>query len=92
VVGSGFAQPTTCAITSPLELVHNDLTGPFPHPSINNAKYVLTFIDDWSRYMWVYFLKQKYEVLEHFKEFKAYVEKQSRKMIKILHTNNMEST
>jgi hypothetical protein len=62
--------------------------GPFPHPSMSRAKYVLTFIDDWSRYTWVYFLKKKYEVFEYLKDFKALAEKQSGKGIKILHTNN----
>ena len=49
-----------------LELVHIDLAALFQHPSFNRACYVLTFIDDFSRYTWVYFLKQKLEVLDHF--------------------------
>jgi hypothetical protein len=68
----------------PLDLVHNDLMGPFPHPAINNEKYVLNFIDDYSRHTWVYFLRQKFEVFEHLKDFKAYAEKYFWKMIKIL--------
>jgi transposase InsO family protein len=38
--------------------------------------------------MWVYFLKKKYEVFDHLKDFKRHVEKQYGKMIKNLHTNN----
>jgi hypothetical protein len=34
--------------SSSLELVHSDLMGLFPHPSINKARYVLAFIDDYS--------------------------------------------
>ena len=45
--------------SSPLELIHSDLMGPFPHLSINKARYVLTFIDNFSRYTWVYFIRQK---------------------------------
>jgi hypothetical protein len=45
--------------------------GPFPHPSMSNSKYVLTFIDDWSRYTSVYFLKKKIEVFEYLKDFKS---------------------
>jgi len=45
-----------------LDLVHSDLMGPFPHPSINKARYVVTFIDDYSCYTWVYFLKKKSKV------------------------------
>lgn len=33
-----------------------------------------TFIDDYSRYIWVYFVKKKSEALDKFKEFKMKVE------------------
>jgi hypothetical protein len=46
--------------SSLLELVHSEITGPFPHPPISKDKYVLTFIDDFLRCTWVYFLKLKY--------------------------------
>jgi hypothetical protein len=36
-----------------------DLMGPFPHLSTNKLRYVLTFIDDFSQYSWVYFIRQK---------------------------------
>ena len=42
----------------PLELIHIDITGPFPHMSMSQAKYALTFIDDFSRFYWVYFLNR----------------------------------
>ena len=71
-----------------LELIHSDLMGLFPEPSISKARYVLSFIDDYSRYTWVYFLKYKSEVFENLKLFKAHVEKQSRKLVKILCTDN----
>jgi hypothetical protein len=74
--------------SSSMELVHSDLMVPFPHSSINKARYVLTFIDDYSCYTWVYFLKQKSEVFEHLKDFKDLVETQTENKIKILCTNN----
>ena len=39
--------------SAPLELIHNDVSIPFPHMSMSQAKYALTFIDDFSRYCWV---------------------------------------
>jgi hypothetical protein len=45
--------------SSLLDLIHSDLMGPFPHPSINKARYVLIFVDDLSRFTWIYFLKKK---------------------------------
>jgi transposase InsO family protein len=62
--------------------------GPFTHSSIRKVRYFLTFIDDYSCYTWVYFLSQNSEFFEHIKDFKALVETQTGKKIKILHTNN----
>ena len=42
-----------------------------------------TFIDDFSRKTWIYFLKNKSETFSKFKEFKALTKKQSRKFIKM---------
>jgi transposase InsO family protein len=74
--------------TSSLELIHSDIMGPFPHPSIKKSRYVLTFNDDYSSYTRVYFLRKNSEVFEHLKDFKALVETQTTKKINILHTDN----
>jgi hypothetical protein len=58
--------------------------GPFSHPSINKARYVLIFVDDFSRYAWTFFLRHKYEVFQHLKDFKALVERKSGRKIKVL--------
>jgi len=73
-----------------LEIFHDDLMGHFPHLSINKARYLLTFIYDYLRNTWVYFLRTKYEGFEYLKYFKAHAKTQSEKMIKILRTNNGE--
>ena len=44
---------------APLELIHSDIVVPFPHISMSQAKYALTFIDNFSRYCWVHFMKHK---------------------------------
>ena len=49
---------------APLEIVHSALCGPMQMPSLASSHYVLTFIDDYTRKTWVYFLKQKIEVFE----------------------------
>ncbi|KAL0391030.1 UNVERIFIED_CONTAM: Retrovirus-related Pol polyprotein from transposon TNT 1-94 [Sesamum calycinum] len=58
----------------PLELIHSDVFGPVKQASIGGMKYMVTFIDDFSRYVWVYFMKNKFETLIKFKEFKKSVE------------------
>ena len=55
----------------PLELVHSDLCGPLPSASFFGFKYFLTFIDDYSRCTWVYFLNLKSEVFNMFLAYKA---------------------
>ena len=70
-----------------LELVHSDICGPMETVSHGGNRYLLTFIDDYSRKTWVYFLKQKSETFEIFKSFKAYVEKQSGLSLKVLRTD-----
>jgi transposase InsO family protein len=51
-------------------------------------QFVLIFVDDFSRFTWIYFLRQKSEVFQHLKDFKALVETQSGKKIKVLRTDN----
>jgi hypothetical protein len=55
--------------------------------SIGGSFYFLTFIDDFSRKIWIYFLRHKSETFEKFKEFKAEAEKQSGKYIKVLRSD-----
>ena len=67
-----------------LELIHSDLCGPFPIQSITGSRYFMIFVDDKTRYTWVYFLKSKHhdETLQVFKDFKTLIEKQSNHQIK----------
>ena len=71
-----------------LELVHSDVFGPVKVPSLGKSVYYVSFIDDFSRNTWIYFLKKKSEVFDRFKEFKALVENQTEKKIKVLRTDN----
>ncbi|KAL6349316.1 hypothetical protein AAG906_033972 [Vitis piasezkii] len=50
-------------------------------------KFFISFIDDYSRYMYLYMLHNKNEALDVFKVFKAEVEKQCGKQIKIVRSN-----
>ena len=52
------------------------------------SRYYVTFIDDYSRYTSVYFLKNNSEVLEKFKEFHTYAANITGKRVKILRSDN----
>jgi hypothetical protein len=50
-----------------LELVHSDLFDPISAPSLGGSLYYVSFIDYFSRKIWIYFLRKKSEVFEKFK-------------------------
>ena len=50
-------------------------------------RYFATFIDDYSRYTYVYLMKHKDEVFDKFKLYKSIVENQKEKKIKILRSD-----
>jgi transposase InsO family protein len=57
-------------------------------PSLGKFAYYVSFIDDFLRNTWIYFLIKKYEIFDKFKEFKSLVENQIEKIIKVLRTDN----
>jgi len=67
--------PSNRLSTTIFELVHTDLwTSPIP--SISGCKYYLIFVDDFSRYTWMYPLHNKSDTYTHFVKFKVLVETQ----------------
>ncbi|KAK2426825.1 hypothetical protein QL285_025456 [Trifolium repens] len=70
-----------------LELVHSDICGPITPASNSNSRYILTFIDDFSKKTWVYFLINKSSALDQFKKFRSMVEKETGNMIVCLRTD-----
>ena len=69
-------------------LIHSDVWGISPIISHVNYKYFVTFIDDYTKYNWIYFLHAKSEVLSIFQQFTIYVETQFSSSIKILWSNS----
>lgn len=59
-----------------LELIHSDLCGPVTPTTHDNKKYMLTFIDDYSHFAYIYLIESKTEVLKHFKYYVNTVEAQ----------------
>ena len=70
-----------------LQLVHADICGPINPISSSNKRYILSFIDDFSRKIWLYFLNEKSETFSHFKRFKVLVEKEAGESIRCLRTD-----
>jgi transposase InsO family protein len=68
-----------------LEIIHTDICS--PDMDSHGQRYFISFIDDYSRYMYLYMLHNKNEALDAFKIFKAEVEKQCGKQIKIVRSD-----
>ncbi|GJT41272.1 ribonuclease H-like domain, reverse transcriptase, RNA-dependent DNA polymerase [Tanacetum coccineum] len=73
--------------TSPLDLVYGDLCGPITPPTPSGKKYIFLLVDDYSRYMWAYFLKSKDQAFDTFKEYKKSIENKLRTTLKMLRTD-----
>ena len=66
---------STSVSTRPLQLVFSDVWGPAPM-SVGRHTYYVSFIDDFSKYTWIYLLKKRSDVFQVFQNFQALVERQ----------------
>ncbi|KAG6500760.1 hypothetical protein ZIOFF_040613 [Zingiber officinale] len=81
-------ENSTSRCTTPLEQIHSDLMGPTKTTSYSEGNYMLLFVDDYSRFTWVYFVKHKSETFSIFLDFKKIVEGELGRKIKTLRTDN----
>ena len=65
-----------------LELIHTDICGPFLAVAWNDQQYFMTFINDFSRYGYIFPLHEKLQSLDMFKNFKTEIKNQLDKRIK----------
>ncbi|KAL0453535.1 UNVERIFIED_CONTAM: hypothetical protein Slati_1331600 [Sesamum latifolium] len=70
-----------------LDLVHTDVCGPLSIPARGGFSYFITFIDDHSRYGYVYLMRYKSEAFGRFKEYRLEVENQTNRKIKALRSD-----
>ncbi|KAE8705427.1 Endomembrane protein 70 protein family isoform 1 [Hibiscus syriacus] len=71
-----------------LELVHTNVCRLSPIPSLAGSLYYVTFIDDSTRKVWVYFLKKKSEFFDTFRKWKVMVENEIGLKVKRLRSDN----
>ena len=62
--------------TELLEIIHTNICRPFDAPSFGKEKYFITFIDDFSRYTYIYLLHEKSQVVEALAMYINEVERQ----------------
>jgi hypothetical protein len=81
-----FPSSTSYSV-KPFDLVHSDVWGPVIE-SFDGYKYFVAFVDDFSRFTWLYLLKAKSEVATVFQDFHHLVHTQFSSKIKILRSDN----
>lgn len=89
-IGKIHKQPFSNSLSvynKPLQLIHSDVWGPAATISSNGFVYYVHFIDHFSKFTWVYFLKRKSDVVSAFTSFKAMVETQFNSKIQALQTD-----
>ena len=73
----------------PLELLHMDVCGPLPEPSLGGSKYLATFLDDFSKLSVVRPISSKSDVPTVTKEVVEMLENQSSERLRVVRTDNV---
>lgn len=70
------------------QLIHLDVWGRYKVQSREGYKYFLTIVDDFSRAVWVFLLRGKYEVFQNIVNFYNLIKNQFDKIVKVFRSNN----
>jgi len=82
-----FNSSTTHRSNEILNVVYSDVCRPLEVPSSGVNKYFISFVDEFSKKIWLHLIKAKSDAFNIFQKIKVLVEKQSGKSIKILRTD-----
>lgn len=77
-----FPVKSRARSAAPLDLIHSDICGPMQTQTPQGKRYILTFIDDFSKYTTVYLLREKSEAFTKFKEFYQLTQNQFERRIR----------
>ena len=78
---------STLQSNHPLDIVFSDVWTS-PMVSVDGFKYYVIFVDHFTRYIWLYPLKQKSQVFDVFTKFRSLVENQFQFKLKTLYSDN----
>lgn len=74
--------------TAPFTLIHSDVWGPSPKPTMHGYRWFVIFVDDCTRMTWLYLLRHKTEVFDIFQSFYKMVCTQYSMQPRVLRSDN----
>ena len=75
---------------SPFDLIHSDVWGPSPNSTMGGCRYFVIFVDDFTRFTWLFLMKQRSELPQIYKNFANMVKTQFSCTIKIFRADNAQ--
>ena len=75
--GKQLALPFNTSVShalSSFDLIHSDVWGPSPISTIGGSRYFVIFVDDFSRYTWIYLFKNRSELYQIYRDFTKMIE------------------
>ncbi|SGY81030.1 BQ5605_C009g05443 [Microbotryum silenes-dioicae] len=79
--------PSSFHASEPLALAHSDVLS-FPEELFSHKRYLVTFVNDFSRKTWVYPIGHKSEVLPMFKDWLMEIKNETGRRVKMLRSDN----
>ena len=84
-----FNKSVSHALSS-FDLIHSDVWGPSPIPTHGGSRYFVIFVDDFSRYTWIYLFKNRSKLSQIYRDFTKMIETQFSKPIKVFRSDNAQ--
>jgi hypothetical protein len=88
MIAASHSLVNTMMTEQPGHVLNMNTIGPSRVRSMGGKWYVLVITDDYSRYSWVFFLKSKDEVVEHFRSLALSFNNEHINCLKVIHSDN----
>jgi transposase InsO family protein len=76
--------------SAPFDFVHSDVWGPAPFTTEGGSRYFVIFVDDYSRFTWIYLLKHRSDLVSLFQTFHKMIQTQFSRTIKVFRSDNAQ--